>query len=201
MIGSMQGTLILFGMDLFKVNWYLVGYVLLSIVVTVMGFTRLNPMGTSRAVIFAIGAVLVFVFFGIRWFSNPTNTPKTWPPTINMCPDYLTFVPNLANAMSQSGGGCVDLLGVTNSASGIMKIKPKEIPTLNSSNTNKVFNYTSTDVKVTTDQERMQIICDQCQASGITWEGVYDGQVCTGMKIIQDLQGRSGGSGLLCIPT
>ena len=182
----MKGSLIVLGYDLSKVNWYLIGYVVLSIIVTVVGFTRLNSMGAARAVIFAIGAVLVFVYFGLRWFSNPVKQVKSWPPTINMCPDYLTFIPSISGSTSVSGGGCVDLLGVTNASSGIMKTKQSEMATLSGTNTQKVFNYTSADVKQATDQASMQAICDQCSASGITWEGVYDGSVCIGMKKIYD---------------
>ena len=77
--------------------------------------------------------------------------------------------------------GCVDLLGVsssTNSAGGFLKVFPTSISTLDASMTTKVFSYTSNDVRSATTSEDLQTICDACQAAGLTWEGVWDGDSC-----------------------
>ena len=187
MLDSMA-SFFLFGIDMGKVfasiNWYLVAYIVLSIVVVVTGTMRLYPMGMGRGLIYAIGATLVAIFFGFRWFSRPITAPKTWPPTINMCPDYLTYVPNMAGASSTSGGGCVDLLGVTNSSGGIQKTNRSELNTISANNTNKVFEYTSADVNAATKASDLQVICDRCRMAGLTWEGVYDGDTCTAIKTV-----------------
>ena len=163
--------------------WAIATYVVFSIILVIVGTQKLTPMGTGLAVIYAIGSVLVLVFFGIRWFSKPGTDSTNWPPTINMCPDYLTFVPNVASSRSVSGGGCVDLLGVRSKDSGLVKANPSDLASLSSSNTNKLFEYTAPDVNAAlNDLNMIQAICTRCQITGLTWEGVYDGDTCIGIN-------------------
>jgi len=165
--------MIIFGLDLAKVNWYLVLYILASIVGLVYGTNKVYSTGQVRGVLFAIGALIVLVYFGLRWFGSRIDKPKSWPPVINMCPDYLTYVKDLR--------GCVDMLGVTKSSSGLVKTRPSEVQTIERSNRNKVFQFTSEDVRSAKSVGDLQIICDRCQEAGVTWEGVYDGDVCVGI--------------------
>ena len=123
--------MIVFGLDLAKVNWYLVLYILVSIAGLVYGTNKVYSTGQVRGVLFAIGALIILVYFGLRWFGSRIDKPKNWPPVINMCPDYLTYVKGLR--------GCVDMLGVTKSPSGLAKARPSELPTLTRSNKQKVF--------------------------------------------------------------
>jgi len=166
--------MIIFGLDLAKVNWYLVLYVLSSIMFLVYGTNKVYSTGQTRGVIFAIGCLIVLVYFGLRWFGSKIDKPKNWPPVINMCPDYLTYVPRLP--------GCIDMLGVTKSTSGITRTLPSDIGTVSKSNTNKVFEFTSEDVRAAKSVADLQAICNRCQAAGVTWEGVYDGVVCVGVS-------------------
>ena len=136
-------------------------------------------MGAST--IFAIGSTLVLILFGYRWFSSQTVS-KTWPPNVNMCPDYLTFVPNVSGSSSASKGGCVDLLGV--SRGGLLQTLPSDVSSINSAMTTKLFEYTAKDVSAATGAASLQRICDRCKATGITWEGVYDGDSCTAIKTV-----------------
>ena len=179
----MAASFVIFGIDLSKVNWYLVFYILFSITVTAMGTTKLYPMGLGRAVIYAIGAAMVFVFFGYRWFSSPEKTSKKWPPTINTCPDFLTFVPTVTGASSVSGGGCVDLIGVTTNSSGLQLINKSKLASISANDTNHLFEFTSADVAAAANNPtQMQHICTRCQIAGITWEGVWDGDTCGGLN-------------------
>ena len=164
--------------------WYflLVLYILLSVAIVVVGTQKLSPMGTGRAVIYAAGSLLVLLFFGLRWFSLP-STNLSWPPTINMCPDYLTFVPKITGSKSSSGGGCVDLLGVSTKASGIRTSNPSNLTTILPTDTSKLFEFTSSDVKAAMNNSKaLQAICTRCQVTGLTWEGVYDGDTCVGLN-------------------
>ena len=166
--------MIVFGLDLAKVNWYLVLYILASIVGLVYGTNKVYSTGQVRGVLFAVGALIVLVYFGLRWFGSRINKPKNWPPVINMCPDYLTYVKDLP--------GCVDVLGVTKSSSGLVKARPSELPTLKLGNSQKVFEFTSEDVAAAKSVDALKAICDRCQAAGLTWEGVWDGDVCVGIS-------------------
>jgi hypothetical protein len=165
--------MIIFGLDLAKVNWYLVLYIVVSIAGLVYGTNKVYSTGQVRGVLFAIGALIVLVYFGLRWFGSRIDKPKSWPPVINMCPDYLTYVKDLP--------GCVDMLGVTKASAGLVKARPSELPTLTRSNKNKVFEFTSEDIRNAKSVGDLQTICNRCQEAGVTWEGVYDGDVCVGV--------------------
>lgn len=165
--------MILFGIELSMTHFYLILYIIASVAGMVYGVKRLYETGQVRATIFAVGGILILVYFGFRWFA-PKIVPRRWPPVINMCPDYLTYVPRLP--------GCVDILGVTNGSAGITKTQPSEIDTVQASNRSKVFEYTSEDVGKAKVASDLQKICDRCQSAGVTWEGVYDGDSCVGIS-------------------
>ena len=155
-------------------------FCILSIGVVTYGTYTLYPLGNLRAILYAIGSILLFIFFGFRWFSSVAPSTN-WPPTINMCPDYLTYVPKITGASSVSGGACVDLLGVTKSSSGLQMSDPSTLSSLTSTDTARVFEYTAADVKGG-NSTTLQKICNRCQQTGLTWEGVYDGDVCQGIN-------------------
>lgn len=171
---KVNSSMILFGLDLAKVNWYLVLYILASIAGLVYGTNKVYSTGQVRGVLFAVGALIVLVYFGLRWFGSRINKPKSWPPVINMCPDYLTYIKGLP--------GCVDMLGVTKASAGLLKSRPSELASIQRSNKNKVFEFTSEDVRAAKSVSELQIICNRCQEAGVTWEGVYDGDVCVGIS-------------------
>lgn len=184
-----MGSFVVFGVDLValsnSINWYLVLYVIFSVVATIYGSFRLYEGGGGvRASVYGIGAALIFTFFGYRWFSNPEVISKKWPPVINMCPDYLTFIPVVQGSISVSKGGCVDMIGVTSSSGGLQVSQPSDIPGMSSTNTIKLFPYTSKDVDAAKSSSDLQPICDRCKTAGVTWEGVYDGDVCTAIKTV-----------------
>ena len=161
--------------------WFIV-YIILCIAFTAFLTNKLNPSGSGRAILVGIGATLLFLFFGIRWFSLKL-TNKNWPPTINMCPDYLTFIPLIEGSESANGGGCVDLLGVTTSASGIESVAQGDIENLVSTDTDKIFEYTADDIAASQgDASIIQSICNRCINAGVTWEGIYDGDTCIGLN-------------------
>ena len=175
----MAPSLIFLGLDLYSINWYVVFYILFSIVVVAMGVTKLFPMGTSTAVIYGIGSIMVLVFYYYRWFGNSTDgVPSTWPPTLNTCPDYLTYVESLPGDKKP---GCVDMLGV--SKNGRMKFTSQsKLATLGSNDKNDyVFPFTSNDVVNAPNSAFIKALCTKCNYLGITWEGVYDGDSCTGI--------------------
>ena len=181
----------LFGLTtIFSLNPYFVIYILLSIVFVFQGMSTLNPMGSTRSTIFAIGSTLILVFFGYRWFYTSAKKSNRWPPTINMCPDYLTFIPTITGSDSTSGGGCVDLLGVSSKGTFTPATKSVIARGLNAStNSSMIFPYTSADIAAATKKSDIQQICSACQTSGLTWEGVYDGDTCNGLSRWDNLQG------------
>ena len=170
----MAASLIFFGVDLATINWYLVFYVLFSITTVAMGTAKLYTMGVPTAIIYAIGASLVLIFYGYRWFDKKTNETPTWPPTLNTCPDYLTYITTLPG--SGSGSGCVDMLGV--SKNGILaKVLSTDLTGTTALAANKTFLATSKSAKDTT---TILQLCNLCKTAGLTWEGIFDGDTCVG---------------------
>jgi len=171
----MSKPLVFLGINLSTFDWKFWLYVIVSILFIVSASFKLYPLGLPRTVIFAIGATLISGFYGYRWFySGKSNATGVWPPVINMCPDYLTYVESLPGSKRP---GCVDMLGVSKNG-GIIKVVPSEVSGSTGLNSNKVFIYTSADVKRATTSQELKPICDACITAGITWEGVYDGDSC-----------------------
>jgi len=165
--------MIIFGYDTATINWYLVLYVVLSIVFLGFGTNAVFSTGQIRGVIFGIGSALVLVYFGLKWFANPVAGTTEWPPAINMCPDYLTFFPNLrinlagtpatppAGTAATAGvvtpttrGGCVDMLGVSlnrvlkkTTSSALEGLSTAVNMVSSSPNTYKIFQYSYDDFK------------------------------------------------------
>jgi hypothetical protein len=194
--------MIILGLDTSTINWYLVLYVVLSIVFLVYGTKAVYPTGEIRGVIFAIGTALVLFYFGLKWFGTPEATLTQWPPVINMCPDYLTFVPSIKSSSTATTTipGCVDMLGV--SKSGVLHITTSSALTSLTRSENsspganyKVFPYSSTDITTataaggTSGTEKIQEICNACQTAGITWEGVFDGDTCIALNSYNNSKG------------
>lgn len=173
----MAPPFIFLGVDLSLVNWYLVLYILFSIAVVAMGVTKLFPMGTSTAVIYGIGSIMTLVFYYYRWFGNSAPVSSTWPPTLNTCPDYLTYIESLPGDKKP---GCIDMLGV--SKNGQLRLTGESnLISLSSTNGAYVFPFTSVDVANATSPTLIKAICTKCRTLGITWEGVFDGDNCTGI--------------------
>jgi hypothetical protein len=95
-----------------------------------------------------------------------------------MCPDYLTYVETLPGSRRP---GCVDMIGVSKNG-GIVKVVQSELTSNSALNSNKMFMYTSADVKRATTSQELKPICDACIRAGITWEGVYDGDSCVAIN-------------------
>lgn len=171
--------MIFLGINLSTFNWAFWLYVIVSILFIIGASFKLYPLGMPRTVIFAIGAILISGFYGYRWFySNASSTTDIWPPVINTCPDYLTYVGSLPGS---NRPGCVDMLGVSKNG-GLLKVLPSEISASTGLGANKVFIYTSAEVKRATTAQELKPICDACVRAGITWEGVYDGDSCVAIN-------------------
>lgn len=169
-----------------KINWTMVAYIIFAIITTTMGVKTLMPMGSQRATIFGIGAVLIFLFYYYRWFPDGKKSVANWPPTINTCPDYLTYVAKLPGTTIP---GCVDLVGIS-SNNGIQPITPSNLTGTASLSSDKIFSFISKDV-LSANSQTIKQICQQCATKGLTWEGVWDGDSCVGIATVQNLSNSS----------
>jgi hypothetical protein len=94
-------------------SYKLIFYILFCIFVGLS--VTMQLMRSKRAVsgiAYLILAVLIFVFFGLRWFGREGDgIASQWPPIINACPDYLTKYNRVVNNVSTPV--CIDMVGVS----------------------------------------------------------------------------------------
>jgi len=147
-------------------NFYLILYIVVSIMlITGSFYINFSTGKSTQAVILGVGFLLLSILFGLRWFStlfSPATSPITsWPPAINTCPDYLVLTK--INGIPI----CVDNVGV--SQQGMDKwTSPDQM------DEKYLFNLFLDQMG----SARVSSLCAQCKTKGVTWEGVWDGNVC-----------------------
>jgi hypothetical protein len=152
-------------------NYSFVAYILISIcAISGSYYINSNAGYNVQAILLSLGFLALSIYFGILWFT-PTGESKingasgAWPPSIQMCPDYLSIFRINGQPV------CVDPVGV--STGGLMK-------KWTGSQTDASYTFPLTDSQGT--PLAVKALCDQCKAKGVTWEGVWDGTVCLGNK-------------------
>ena len=155
-------------------NYSFIAYIFLSIVGGLTVCMKLMQSGRMWAAILCLVLfILIFVFYGIRWFSKGNLIGQysgTWPPLINTCPDYLVYY--------KRGGKdtCVDLLGV-NRSRGILRSWTQDDSAKNPpADDAKYFPHV---YKPNMSNADLRILCDTAQQAGLTWEGITNGDSCT----------------------
>ena len=110
-------------------NIYLGIYIVAAIIIIAGGTFKLIGGGqTLGGILFLIGALIVFIVYGLKWFGKKgglfSETPVSWPTTINTCPDYLVYYGRkMADGTTQDS--CIDTIGV--SKNGSIKVFPKNV--------------------------------------------------------------------------
>ncbi len=76
-------------------DFWLILYILLTVVFGGFSVSTLYKRGQNTgAILTVILLLLIFIFYGLRWFSGgelkgSQRNPGAWPPIVNMCPDFL----------------------------------------------------------------------------------------------------------------
>ena len=152
-------------------------YILLSVAIVWGGaVVFIQADRTIGGFLFVIGAILVVVYYGLRWFSGVSLKAtqlnySSWPPVINLCPDFLTM--HKRRIGNRTENVCIDLAGVSNG--GIQRLT--DISSIN--NNNFVFNLHEN----LSGAARIQRLCQECRDKRVTWEGVWDGESCVADKV------------------
>lgn len=156
-------------------NIYLGVYIVAAIAIITGGTYKLYGMNQGVAsLLFLIGSITIFIVYGIRWFGAKnslfSNTPVSWPPTINTCPDYLVYYGRkMEDGTVQDT--CIDAIGV--SKNGSLKIFPKG----GQSPTNADY-YFSLATKSSDPAAKTAELCQRAITFGLTWEGITNGESC-----------------------
>ena len=154
-------------------DYSFIAYIFICIVVGLGLFSALNSSGrTWSAILTLILCILIFVFYGLRWFRDTSSVfsyKGSWPPIINMCPDYLVYFKN------GTVDSCIDLVGVNNSGGSLQAWSKEELNNPPQA-ADKYFNYV---YKPGMKAEELDVLCKKAQEAGLTWEGITNGESCT----------------------
>ena len=152
-------------------NIYMGLYIIAAIFIIGGGSYTLQQTGKPIvAGVFAIASLILFIVFGIKWFSPDSlfsKTPVPWPPMINTCPDYLVYYKRNVNGAPQDT--CIDTIGV--SKNGNLEVFPKNRPPSDR-------NFFSLETKSSDPAAKMVELCQRCIEFGLTWEGISNGESC-----------------------
>lgn len=157
------------------VNVGMILYIIGAVLVGVFGLMYfLRTSQTIAAILFFVGALIVLILFGIRWFgpgAEFNSAPGSWPPYVNTCPDYLTYYKR-KKSNGDTSDTCVDTIGVA--TGGMLKVFPKD-GDVNVDNDDYFFNLKT--ASADSGQSRAEL-CQRTIQYGLTWEGVTDGESC-----------------------
>lgn len=153
-------------------NIYIAIYGIFMLAVLIGGTYKIKEYGYNiTAIMFAVGGLIIFILFGIKWFSKNSlfsKTPVSWPPMTNTCPDYLIhYSRKVRNKIEDT---CIDTIGV--SKNGALKLFPKGTPPLDDK-----F-YFSLNTKSSDPVGKIKELCDNAITAGLTWEGITNGESC-----------------------
>ena len=143
------------------------------------------PMFLALAIFIPI-SLYIFLVYGFQWFGPDgafANKLVSWPPTLNSCPDFLVSYVVPKTGAVPALPGCIDTIGVST--------KPGSFPRANADNTPVNFTAPTTVVTPTAAEsyhskgwfatktgETVGALCERLKATGLTWEGIWDGNTC-----------------------
>ncbi len=158
--------------------WFLILYIFLTIIIGIGGTTMLFQSGrVLAALLFFVGSILLFVFYGLRWFEGDKASGDTtpWPPVVNTCPDYLTFFKRKTST-GKLQNTCIDTMGISKKP-GVLAIWPAGTNPENAPLDEKY--YFNIDFGISSIPDLNTARCEAAIQAGLTWEGITDGEVCT----------------------
>jgi hypothetical protein len=178
LVNTVQNTS---AIDLGKIIWKRLSwsFILYLFVTITLGLTVLNSLASSgrwlSAVIFLILGILIFYFYGIRWFTGTQSKFEytgPWPPVINMCPDYLVYKKIGTHEV------CVDMIGVSRGGNNGLQPYNGTTNVMNGSSLNTQFFFKPV-IKPTSSVQDRRTACRNAIKAGLTWEGITNGDSCT----------------------
>jgi hypothetical protein len=191
---SSTGTSSAVSLQFSSFSYSFIAYIFLCIVIGLGTTVMLMQSGRPIAgIICLVLFVFIFIFYGRRWFgkSSVGGYSGSWPPMINMCPDYLLYYKR------NGKDTCVDLVGVNRSKGMLMPWTQGESPENPPANDAKYFNYV---YKAGMTSDQIKVICDAALQSGLTWEGITNGESCTYNPPSQVLGPGSAAGPTTCAP-
>ncbi len=182
-----------------EINYKLAAYIMLSAAIGIYGVMFFfKSQKTIAAVLYLILSILIFLFFGLRWFGDKasSNAPKSWPPIINSCPDYLTAYTRTVNG--QKIPTCIDLLGVSTGSygsNGVVRKWDSSMSITNPPTSDEYYFDPRMPTATVAGESPYQQLCTRTKLAGLTWEGICDGENCFDPTVPGSTSGSSGTAG------
>jgi hypothetical protein len=156
----------------------LIAYILICITLGLTIVSSLYKSGRSISAILGIVLILlVFVFYGIRWFGSSSGSTVAWPPVINTCPDYLVYYKRTVGTTQKDT--CVDIIGMNRSGGSLMtwgtQYSATNPPPSDSSGDKFFFDKVYKPGMNATDIAKL---CTAAMEKNLTWEGITNGDSC-----------------------
>ena len=141
-------------MPSYKLIFYILFCIFIGLTITMQLMKSERPIA---GIGYLILAILIFVFFGLRWFGvSGKGTAVQWPPIINSCPDYLTkYERTMSDGTKKQT--CIDLVGVSKNCAISKWPTDTTIPPTAEA---YFFNLDGT----------MEEKCARAKAAGLSWE-------------------------------
>lgn len=174
--------------ETYELNWYLVLYYVVCILIAANLAGWLYNRGQVLGAIISLALLLlIFIFFGLRWFNtpdkkeapkcadpeNPNGLPTgrrcpTFPPSINLCPDFmvaytepngrvLCYDVNNTYEMKKATGAGL-LTGLTINGVAGQSAHPSGLELVNAIKSSP------------------RLLLDDSRGKYVRWEGVFDGR-------------------------
>lgn len=157
-------------------NLYLIIYCLIALAALLGGVSTLYGKGmTIAAGLYGVGAALLLVAYGMRWFAGENSilsgAKVPWPPVINTCPDFLTYYKR-KRSDGTNEDSCIDTIGVSRNPA-MLQQYPSSGP---APDEDKYFFSLKTNKSDAAG--RNQELCQRAILYGLTWEGITNGESC-----------------------
>lgn len=158
---------------------------------------------TVAAIVTIALLLLIFIFFGLRWFNTPDpNAAKNgcttvedpsgnqdlnpWPPSINLCPDFMVAYTDSSNnilcydihntyEMKTYNGGGLTTSKTINGVSGQSAYTLKNAGAPSTASTADRHPLISLFTPASGSSSALSVVTGDPKAKYLRWEGVYDG--------------------------
>lgn len=156
-------------------NIYFIIFIVTALVIVGGGTYKLTNMEYSiAAFIFFMFGTILFGLYALRWFGSDasifSNTPVSWPPSINTCPDYLTYY-DRTKADGSVQKTCIDRVGVSRNGN------LKAFPATGAAPAGDEY-YFSLATNAPDPEGKNNELCQRAMSMGLTWEGITNGEGC-----------------------
>lgn len=171
-------------------DFWVILYSLICVVVGAGSASFLYKRGQSMAAMIALVLlILVFVFYGLRWFPGGTlNGTKPaggpWPPIVNMCPDFMaSFVDSSNKVYCYDAANVYNMKSATAGTAGLAATSPTINGVSQAAYLLQDPTATNKNPLKTTLKNSASTLTQDSNGKYVRWEGVWDGRSVTTDRI------------------